>query len=476
MEKSGHAPAPVPISADEAAFHVPPPSYEEVMGAYQTSFKPGPDSLPQLAYIDIMPRCLRPGNIKGKLKPEFDNFSAVVTGANRWLADHPELSVWKCECVQTPLSTARDGSLYYDLNSMVRHDSTYGYSVYLKGLRMWLTTAQPGSTPQQLGLRTAVPEVKTIELPNRYRKGRIIVGDEVQTFGYHQYTTLDGLQGTLKRLNEKLKSDPIPGRILTIGTDMVKAFDQFKLDLDPDAACWDEDKDRYSRVTQVLRIFYLQGPPGNEEIGLTDFRPQMTQRPDNIAPGKLELFDQVMSAMGQWVTQQKGSRIVNIQQFDAIVEKTFDNELKVETDSTDDAVWAFKDRRLAKTLRVFQVTSGGQAVAQQPNHINSRLFLPARMGPKVFESMTQTMDRVDFWLRVTGANVYNVETVKLLLHETQPAGADVAASEYRIQKMTGKYWLTAIRVYIAGPYNEPDPSQLPPVPLYKSGSGSCTIV
>ncbi|WAR31388.1 LOW QUALITY PROTEIN: hypothetical protein MAR_033973 [Mya arenaria] len=367
MEKSGHAPAPVPISADEAAFHVPPPS-------------------------------------------------AVVTGANRWLADHPELSVWKCECVQTPLSTARDGSLYYDLNSMVRHDSTYGYSVYLKGLRMWLTTAQPGSTPQQLGLRTAVPEVKTIELPNRYRKGRII-------------------EMKCRR------------RILTIGTDMVKAFDQFKLDLDPDAACWDEDKDRYSRVTQVLRIFYLQGPPGNEEI-----------------------------AMGQWVTQQKGSRIVNIQQFDAIVEKTFDNELKVETDSTDDAVWAFKDRRLAKTLRVFQVTSGGQAVAQQPNHINSRLFLPARMGPKVFESMTQTMDRVDFWLRVTGANVYNVETVKLLLHETQPAGADVAASEYRIQKMTGKYWLTAIRVYIAGPYNEPDPSQLPPVPLYKSGSGSCTIV
>ena len=47
------------------------------MGVYQTSVKQvqaqDPD-IPPLSYIDIMPRCLKKGNIKGKVRPTFDNF------------------------------------------------------------------------------------------------------------------------------------------------------------------------------------------------------------------------------------------------------------------------------------------------------------------------------------------------------------------------------------------------------------------
>ena len=44
------------------------------MGVYQTSLKDKVPEPPQLAYIDIMPRCLNTGNIKGKVPPKFDNF------------------------------------------------------------------------------------------------------------------------------------------------------------------------------------------------------------------------------------------------------------------------------------------------------------------------------------------------------------------------------------------------------------------
>lgn len=70
-------PAVQPVSAEEVFKFLPPPSYEDIMGHQaQTSAKANisQDELPPLAYIDIMPRCLHPGNMKGKIPPEYDKF------------------------------------------------------------------------------------------------------------------------------------------------------------------------------------------------------------------------------------------------------------------------------------------------------------------------------------------------------------------------------------------------------------------
>ena len=51
------------------------------MGVYQTSVKPVQvqhQDMPPLSYIDIMPRCLKIGNIKEKVKPTFDNFRLYI--------------------------------------------------------------------------------------------------------------------------------------------------------------------------------------------------------------------------------------------------------------------------------------------------------------------------------------------------------------------------------------------------------------
>ncbi|XP_052224012.1 uncharacterized protein LOC127839669 [Dreissena polymorpha] len=473
-------PPPDIMSADDAAFHVPPPSYEEVMGVYQTSMKQAVQYLPRLAYIDLMPRCLKPGHIAEKIQPKFDNFSAIITGANRWLADHPEVAVWKCESIECPLSADAGGGLHYDLNGMIRHDSTFGFCCYIKGVRLWLTSAQPGSTPQQLGLRNIQPAKAVIELPTRYRQGKITIEGVVSPMMTNAFETLEGLEATVNKLNDTLKKDPISGTILTIETDTVKAFEGFKNDLDPESTCWCENKDKHRRLTQVIRIFYVRGPSSNEQIGMPswirDFCPEVTQQPDASKPGKFEPFDNPVDRMAQWISTQQGPRVVNIQQFDATVSRRF-NELNISADSTDELVSTFSDRRLAKNLRVFYVTSSVNMASSRLN-VSSRVFLPARLGPKQFETMTQTMERVDYWLKVTGAPVFSVETLKLLFSESNANGAEVASGDYTVRAMQGKQWLSAIRVYFATTYTEPDPASLPPLPGYNgsTSSGSCVIV
>lgn len=66
-----------PVTPQYVEETMPPPSYEEVMGHQALSSVKAnvpQEQLPPLAYIDIMPRCLDPGNMKSKVPPEYDRF------------------------------------------------------------------------------------------------------------------------------------------------------------------------------------------------------------------------------------------------------------------------------------------------------------------------------------------------------------------------------------------------------------------
>jgi hypothetical protein len=63
-----------PMSAEDAGIAKPPPSYEEAMGQFVTSVNQSQCELPALSYIDIMPRLVDPGNMKGGIPPVFEKF------------------------------------------------------------------------------------------------------------------------------------------------------------------------------------------------------------------------------------------------------------------------------------------------------------------------------------------------------------------------------------------------------------------
>lgn len=51
--------------------------------------------------------------------------------ANQWLSSNPSYMVWKCETVEKKV----DKGPLVDMDSMLHHDSTFGFNVYVRGLR-----------------------------------------------------------------------------------------------------------------------------------------------------------------------------------------------------------------------------------------------------------------------------------------------------------------------------------------------------
>lgn len=461
--------------------------YEKKMGIYQTSVQDGQkvDDIPGLSYIDIMPRCLDVGNLAEKVLPKFDTFSSILDGANLWLKDHPGLFVLKCESVEKTISLAKDGTIVYHLSDMCLYETNGGNTVYMllhetdnrgtvyvKGIRLWLVkNPRPGSPVQQLGVKNVVPADLTIELPThgQYMSGRLVISHEVRMLGgLHPFHTFEGMEDTMTRLKALLQEEPLPGKILNIETDHIKTRQRLTHGLNAESTCWLDGKDTWFRSTQVVRIYYVTGPQAMEDVGYQEFVPEITEQPEGSKPGQFEPFDSLVEKLGEWASKHPDINIVNIQHYDATAHLSHvGTSLYVSSDSTDHVINTTSERRMARTLRVFYVTS--PVSLNLASTIRCRLFLPPRTGPKSFETMNQTMERINAWLQATGLSVFSVETVPILIHEKTVSSSDYKLSEYTVPAEPGKHWLTGIRLYFTTNFTEPDTSLLPPVPEYHHG-------
>ncbi|XP_033760856.1 LOW QUALITY PROTEIN: uncharacterized protein LOC117342736 [Pecten maximus] len=491
-----------PATPETVAASCPPPSYEEVMGHQTVGYAKAtsPADLPPLSYIDIMPRLLDPGHIESKVTPQFDKFSVVIQAANMWLAGNPSYAVWKCETVERKV----DKGAVIVMEKMIYHEATFGFNVFIRGLRLWLTKKTNPSEPvQQLGLMNVVPQ-KVAVVPTHMGYGpqinmnngiQINIGRRRRRTGYvtisdaemlnnmvipSMNVSFEGLQTTLNKLNEDLKSRPLPGTVLNVETTTMKTFEGFggNGDMDPDQTCWHEDGNKYKRFTQIIRVFYVIGQPANEQIMIEDFIPQVTRRGDLMKASQFETWPKVMSRVSTWIPNQQGIRIVNLQtQYTKYTE--YNGEVRVASDSTDDYVTNLSDRKLIKLMRVFYVTRPGPP-SPQTGHLSARTFLPVRKSRRDFESMSETMFRITAWLKVTGMQIFSVETHQFLFVEGSVSGVEQERCNIINQGMSGKHFITAISVYFAYPFQEPHASYLPPVyTIYdpnNSQSSSCVII
>lgn len=444
----------------------------KVMGVYQTSLPENYENdIPVLSYVDFMPKCLDEGNLSEKLLPEFDTYSSILDGANIFLKDHPKLIVIKCESIEHKMSQTRDGTAVFHLNDMLLHEGNES-TVYVKGIRLWLVK-NPTSKVQQLAVKNFVPADVTIELPTHghYKSGRVVISHEVRMMGgLNPFHTYEGLEDTVVRLNTQLQEEPLPGKILTVETDHVKTRQRKKRGLNAERTCWLDERGKWFRSTQVVRVFYVHGPLVRENVGYAEFVPEVIEQPDycSAKPGQFEPFDSMVKKVGIWASKTQDINIVNVQHYDATIHLSHvGTSLHISSDSTDHVVDTNTERRMARTLRVFYVTS--PVSLNDVKTTRSRLFLPPRTGHKSFESMTQTMDRINSWLKVTGLSVYSVETVPILFHEHNVSSEDYKLSDYTVPAEADKHWVRGIRLYFNSDFKEPDPSLLPPVPEYHRG-------
>ncbi|XP_064616929.1 uncharacterized protein LOC135480928 [Liolophura sinensis] len=423
---------------------------------------------PPLAYLDIMPRMLTTGSLENEIAPTFDSYPTVIATANQWLSSNPSYMVWKCETVEKKV----DKGPFVDMNSMLHHDSTFGFNVYVRGLRLWVTPKEPHVQAQQLG-------------PTDPSFGYGLHGGHMMGYSRVQMRQLmqrQSLKKTLAALNERLKSEPLPGQIMNVETAWDKAREGFLLkEYDPDCMCRHEKGGSSRLYLQVVRIFYLIGPPAHEEIDIHDTVPQCTMKPSMNKPPKFQSFTETVYQTGHWLQQQQGIRIVNIVSQECPLRLCF-NDVEIETNSTVEQELFSLTNHFVKVVRVIFVRSKATASsAYGAICLTSKLFLPVRLGQKSYETMPVTVWRIASWLRAAGLQIFGVDTQRMLMTNiSRGSGVQEDRVDTTIYGMRAKYWVTGIRVYFGCMYQEPPPHMLPPAPYWEitqqSSSSTCNLL
>ncbi|XP_046561244.1 uncharacterized protein LOC124270252 [Haliotis rubra] len=384
-----------------------PPSFEEVMGQNLTSFIPAQPELPPLCHIDIMPMVIDPGNIRYKKSPVFQPFSSIITGANVWLQQHPELLCWKCETVERKI----DSGTKVNLGVMTHYESAEGFNAHVMGLRIWFVKKMDGSPPQQLGVVNVVPE--------------------------------GGVTECVSKVNTSVRS--LPGAILNIETATLKysiGYSKF----DPECTCYCEngaDGLRARKTKQIMRVFYLLGHPMNETVCMKEIQPRQVRFTGTKSSTKFEPFSAMVEQARMWLQSQSGIRVVNIETRD-IQSRDHQGKIDIFSEKTDDFL-SNSDCIYVRVLRIFYVNTP-EVTSYAGTVLSTRLFVPQRGGEKGFENMNQTMGRIVSWLASSPLPIFSVETVSFPVTQGG-AGLNQERVDYGLVEGGGKRWLTAIRLY-----------------------------
>ncbi|KAK3791451.1 hypothetical protein RRG08_046603 [Elysia crispata] len=468
----------LPEDNQSGKFGSAPPSFEEVMGQFVTSVQMNQPELPCLAFIDIMPRMIKPGNLQFKELPEFQRFQEIVRGANAWLAQNPDLAVWKCETVERKiLQSEGESGLLVDLDSMGWRESAWNCNCYVFGLRLWLTQRlDQHQTTQEIGLFNITPQTKEVQYTRYCRAGFIGLSHYMSTCRIHTLVTYEGLRKSIDDFNSKVKANPLPGSILNVETATLKfaeGFGKSSVEEVAQMSSWHELSGMtVRRRTQVLRVFYVKGAATTPHLEMSEFLPTRIGQAGFGKPVRFADISDAENQVAEWLRAQHGIRLVNIETREAKYSTFFDmgGQLDIDTDSTDDFdIPAFESNRV-RFLRVFFISAASGVTSYANTALTARTFPPVRCkGENRYETMTQTMARIDAWLKATGLPIFGVETIQVL----NEGPSSFNKSQYKLRDFVGKIWVTAIRIYFAPPLAVLVPKYLP-VGEHR-GSSTCNI-
>ncbi|CAG5128539.1 unnamed protein product [Candidula unifasciata] len=369
--------------------------------------------LPPLTYIDFIPEC-KESQTAGK-EPSYADFGSVVDQANRWLLSALKFEVYKCETLSVKLSA----DYKPQTGQALLHVASNGKNSYLRILRLWLIPRTDSNSPaQQLGYITVLPDhasgsrTQVLNLFPGTTTTRNVVEVNLSSF--------DNVRTTVDRLNSQLQLKPLPGRVLTVETQTFKCLESGTCDkLNPEASLWSEAATTARLYLTGLRIFYVTGLPACEAIGFYDEVPEMFHSKDGLGlKVKFATVDQTLSKASHWLQRQQDVRVVSIQMIDVKLERTqVSNCTKVQCDPLQSGYTetpGLTEMRYTKILRIAYIK--GKTLDNSPLYsginLTSRLFIPARIKRRNFETFSQTMHQVASWLRTSGTPLLMCETTR----------------------------------------------------------------
>ncbi|XP_055336643.1 uncharacterized protein LOC129587082 [Paramacrobiotus metropolitanus] len=319
-------------------------------------------------------------------RPEFEPFSVLVQCANQYLRNNPHLTVNTCESVEFKVSS-KDGFRVDTVNSVY---TAHGESEtrYIRGLRLWTQVKSGhGNNCDQIGYCNFLPSIQ---------------GDNVER--------LDRL---LFKINQQFERNPLPGQIVTVETQPIKWG---STGLDPDRTIWTERGNSSSRFVNLIRIFYLQGPPQPCKLGVQDFLPAVLDSGFRWgAYPQVEAFPVVMDRARQWLLSVPPNyRVINVQTVTFRWSQNDGADTQKMTYHEDKAHLNYM-----RYLRIpYVIENPDHQVARSTIRLNAKLIAPNMtsapgilLGSGQFESQESTRARLDQWVKSTGARVVSAETI-----------------------------------------------------------------
>ncbi|GIY05873.1 hypothetical protein CDAR_261091 [Caerostris darwini] len=393
------------------------------------------DNNSSFTFIDFLPECQEVGGIFSK--PQFESFRTLIDRANNWLRDNPKWKIVTCESVE--LRTRRE---IVNVEKMVYMERTDFLMCYIRGLRLWITEGDGSYKTKQIGYLNVIPQHENAT-------------------GIFSSPVFESLDDVVSRFNKMMRTQPIPGRILTIESQEMKMNTSFEFD--PDRSYWVERGDFQKRFLYIFRIFFVMGDSIPEEIGIADFIPDVIERGGFLSLPVYENFCNVIEKASNWCTRQTGIRICTVQALEMKIKRDHD----VYTQKMDFTEHGNRGTFYVKVLRVAYTRD----LSNSPTHmtrLTCRTFVPLPLTRSVFlpkyESLSQTKERVSAWVKATGVEVLSAQTSALRLWGVGGVSSVIEGSFTYNRAERDEYWIFVIRLFINGNYHEPPPEMLPPVP------------
>ncbi|XP_064635371.1 uncharacterized protein LOC135492707 isoform X2 [Lineus longissimus] len=400
-----------------------------------------------MACVDFAPSCIKEGGWMSD--PQYEPFSSLADRANGWLRSNPHYRVVAIETLDVfpkygrALAKAQSQftvmTSYYVTRS--NNSSKTHRSSKILGLRIWY--AQAGAeqiAPQQFGFINLPPAL----LDHHDRP-------DFETFGQ-----------TINKFNEGRSYRPLSGAILNMETVTIRTDSKGRAD--PDGTYFSGS---VSYDLTFIRIFFIIGDkPVAEEIGCADFVPNYLGGEDHAFEGLTSVFNKA----SDWVTQQAGIRVTNIESPWCKVK----SEHEIDSQRVLNHFWS--GTPILRFVRVWYVKPLDASLQlPPPPMLRCQMFVPARMKTagsleKQFESVFDLTARVCQWLPRAGGRLMSVETITVPVSQyLDKVDPDRTRSRHKHHQKT------FLRFYFDGEFQPPNPSTFP-APGEVVDNSSCEIM
>ncbi|CAG0888735.1 unnamed protein product [Darwinula stevensoni] len=240
-----------------------------------------------LSNVDFIPECMEEGGVFSSSM--YEPFSVLMARGNEWLVRNADWEAVTCESMEFKTSDrVRTESMTYCEHGQSR-------TAYIRCLRLWIRRRDNFDEPsQQLGYVNCVPDVV-----------------EQKMLGSPKFLPLNSM---ILKMNEMLRSNPLPGKIITIetqGQSNIRITNiqsvEYKLkhgQLDTQRTWYTEHGDVNTYYVRILRVAFVP----TEEIHLPPytitcrtFQPVLLEREGMFTAPEYESMSQTRYRVAAWM-------------------------------------------------------------------------------------------------------------------------------------------------------------------------------